>query len=325
MPNNMERFTQRARRVLSLAQEEAERFEHSYIGPEHLLIGLIREEGGVAGRVLRNVGLDQRRVEELVERMTRAGKRTWNARLELSPGTKDVLELAVDECRRLGHEYIGTEHLLLGIVQQSESVAIEVFKRLNIKPSEIRSEILEVLQKPSLQVDQLVPAPLSKEPAAETKPETQAASGQEFTVSLARFVPVILGIAVSEAAKLRYDYVGTEHLLLALLLDQKNVAGHVLRILGITSEHIREVVQSASTGEPESPVQPRFSPELINVLGMAVEEAFLTGNLYLRSEHLLLGLVRQKESKAIDILKKFDVSPTLIEKTVRGTMGSAAP
>jgi len=130
----MERFTQRARRVLSLAQEEAERLQHSYIGTEHLLLGLMREEGGVAGRVLRDLGLDQRRVEELVERMTRAGQRTQNARLDLSPGTKKVLELAVDEARRMGHHYIGTEHLLLGLVRQSEGIAIDVLKRLTLAP-----------------------------------------------------------------------------------------------------------------------------------------------------------------------------------------------
>ncbi|MEL6268798.1 MAG: Clp protease N-terminal domain-containing protein, partial [Chloroflexota bacterium] len=103
MPNKMERFTQRARRVLSLAQEEAERLQHNHIGTEHLLLGLMREDGGVAGRVLRELGLDQRRVEELVERMTRATTRPANAQLDLSPGTKRVLELAVDEARRMGH------------------------------------------------------------------------------------------------------------------------------------------------------------------------------------------------------------------------------
>src|SRR5262245_38481825 len=103
MPNKMERFTQRARRVLSLAQEEAERLHHSYIGTEHLLLGFLREEGGVAGRVLRDLGLEQRRVEELVERMTRATPTSSMTRIDLSPGTKKVLELAVDEARRMGH------------------------------------------------------------------------------------------------------------------------------------------------------------------------------------------------------------------------------
>src|SRR5258708_28640953 len=108
----MERFTQRARRVLRLAQEEAERLQHSYIRTEHLLLGLMREEGGVAGRVLRELGLDPRRVEELVERMTRAGQRTANARLDLSPRTKKELDLGVDEDPPVGHQYRVTENLV---------------------------------------------------------------------------------------------------------------------------------------------------------------------------------------------------------------------
>ncbi|HLY26821.1 MAG TPA: ATP-dependent Clp protease ATP-binding subunit [Aggregatilineales bacterium] len=151
MPNKMERFTQRARRVLSLAQEEAERLQHSYIGTEHLLLGLMREEGGVAGRVLRDLGLDPHRVQELVERMTRAGQRTTNTRLDLSPGTKKVLELAVDEARRMGHHYIGTEHLLLGLVRQTDGIAIDVLKRLNVSPEEVRRQTRRVLQESPVQ------------------------------------------------------------------------------------------------------------------------------------------------------------------------------
>jgi ATP-dependent Clp protease ATP-binding subunit ClpC len=150
----MERFTQRARRVLSLAQEEAERLQHNYIGTEHLLLGLMREEGGVAGRVLRDLGLEQRRVEELVERLTRASNRTSTAPLDLSPGTKKVLELAVDEARRMGHHYIGTEHLLLGLVRQQEGVAIDVLKRLGVSPEEIRRQTRRVLQESPVQTNQ---------------------------------------------------------------------------------------------------------------------------------------------------------------------------
>lgn len=154
MPNKMERFTQRARRVLSLAQDEAERLQHNYIGTEHLLLGLMREEGGVAGRVLRDLGLEQRRVEELVERLTRASTRTPSSQLDLSPGTKRVLELAVDEARRMGHHYIGTEHLLLGLVRQSEGVAIDVLKRLGVSPEEVRRQTRRVLQESPLQSNQ---------------------------------------------------------------------------------------------------------------------------------------------------------------------------
>jgi ATP-dependent Clp protease ATP-binding subunit ClpC len=146
MPDKMQRFTQRARRVLSLAQEEAERLQHSYIGTEHLLLGLMREEGGVAGRVLKQLGLDIKEVEALVERKTRSGQRTPFSKLDLSPGTKKVLELAVDEARRMGHHYIGTEHLLLALLRYNEGIAIDVLKALNITPEQIRKQTHRVLQ-----------------------------------------------------------------------------------------------------------------------------------------------------------------------------------
>ncbi len=170
MPNKMERFTQRARRVLSLAQEEAERLQHNYIGTEHLLLGLMREEGGVAGRVLRDLGLEQRRVEELVERLTRATTRTPSTQLDLSPGTKRVLELAVDEARRMGHHYIGTEHLLLGLVRQSEGVAIDVLKRLGVSPEEVRRQTRRVLQESPVQSNQPNPEERPRRPPAGKTP-----------------------------------------------------------------------------------------------------------------------------------------------------------
>ena len=154
MSNKLERFTQRARRVLSLAQEEAERMKHSYIGTEHLLLGLMKEEGGVAGRVLRELGLEVRRVQEMVERLTGANKTTGLTKIDLSPGTKRVLELAVDEARRMSHHYIGTEHLLLGLVRQNEGVAIDVLKKLGISAEQIRKQTRRVLQENPVQSQQ---------------------------------------------------------------------------------------------------------------------------------------------------------------------------
>jgi ATP-dependent Clp protease ATP-binding subunit ClpC len=144
----MERFTQRARRVLSLAHQEAERMRHNYIGTEHLLLGLIREEGGVAGRVLRELGLEADRVEEMVERLTGSGQYS-GGKLDLSPGTQQVLEHAVDEARRLGHHYIGTEHLLLGLVRYGEGIALDVLRKLGVTPEQIRRQTRRVLQESS--------------------------------------------------------------------------------------------------------------------------------------------------------------------------------
>ncbi len=144
----MERFTQRARRVLSLAHQEAERMRQNYIGTEHLLLGLIREDGGVAGRVLRELGLEAERVQEIVERLTGTGS-SPGGKLDLSPGTQQVLEYAVDEARRLGHHYIGTEHLLLGLVRYGEGVANDVLKKLGVTPEQIRRQTRRVLQESS--------------------------------------------------------------------------------------------------------------------------------------------------------------------------------
>jgi ATP-dependent Clp protease ATP-binding subunit ClpC len=141
----MERFTQRARRVLSLAHQEAERMRHDYIGTEHLLLGLIREEGGVAGRVLRELGLEADRVQEIVEKMTGTGQHR-GGKLDLSPGTQQVLEYAVDEARRMGHHYIGTEHLLLGLVRHGEGVALDVLRKLGVTAEQIRRQTRRVLQ-----------------------------------------------------------------------------------------------------------------------------------------------------------------------------------
>jgi ATP-dependent Clp protease ATP-binding subunit ClpC len=146
MANKLDRFTQRARRVLAYAQEEAERLNHSYIGTEHLLLGLLREESGIAGKVLRDLNVQFERVTELVERITGPGRRTPFSQIDLTPRTKRVIELAVDEARRLGQHYIGTEHLLLGLIRQGDGVAIDILRQLAVNPDQIRRETMRALQ-----------------------------------------------------------------------------------------------------------------------------------------------------------------------------------
>jgi ATP-dependent Clp protease ATP-binding subunit ClpC len=144
----MERLTQRARRVLSLAHQEAERLHHNYIGTEHLLLGLIREEGGVAARVLRELGLEAPRVEDIVERMTGRGQYE-GGKIDLSPGTQQVLEYAFEEAKRLGNHYVSTEHLLLGLVRYGDGIALNVLRKLGVTPEQIRRQTRRVLQESS--------------------------------------------------------------------------------------------------------------------------------------------------------------------------------
>ena len=123
MADRFDKFTERARRVLTLAQEEAQRFNHNYIGTEHLLLGLVREGDGVAAKVLSNLGVDLNKVRSAVEFIIGRGDRAGTGEIGLTPRAKKVIELAVDEARRLNHSYIGTEHLLLGLVREGEGIA----------------------------------------------------------------------------------------------------------------------------------------------------------------------------------------------------------
>ena len=145
MTGSMERFTQRARRVLSLAHKEAERMQHAQIGTEHLLLGLLLDQGGIAGRVLRELGLDIDSVLTITERITGFGEYSGDA-LALSQGTQRVLELAVEEARSLSHHYIGVEHILLGLVAYGKGVANDVLMQLGLTPEQIRRQTLRVME-----------------------------------------------------------------------------------------------------------------------------------------------------------------------------------
>ncbi len=140
MSDKLDRFTKRARRVLTLAQEEALRLNHNYIGTEHLLLGLVREENGVAVKVLRELGVEPNQVIRAVERTVGRGERAPFGKPTLAPRTKRVIELAVDEARLMGHHYIGTEHLLLGLVREGEGIAVNVLRNLGVDLDGVRQQ-----------------------------------------------------------------------------------------------------------------------------------------------------------------------------------------
>src|SRR5437660_1495424 len=145
MADRFDKFTERARRVLTLAQEEAQRFNHNYIGTEHLLLGLVREGDGVAAKVLANLGVELNKVRSAVEFIIGRGDRAVMGEIGLTPRAKKVIELAVDEARRLGHHYIGTEHLLLGLVREGEGIAAGVLESLGVSLDKVRAEVTRIL------------------------------------------------------------------------------------------------------------------------------------------------------------------------------------
>jgi ATP-dependent Clp protease ATP-binding subunit ClpC len=176
----MERFTQRARHVLALAHAEAERLRHVTINTEHLLVGLIEEEGGTAGAALRDLGLEVERVREMVERLSPMGL-TETTTIELSKGAQQVLEFAIEEARLLGHQFIGTEHLLLALTRSSEGQAVEVLKKLGVTPEQVRRQTRRLMEETTSGPASAGGAPLARK---EDKKEAKTPLVDQLAVDL---------------------------------------------------------------------------------------------------------------------------------------------
>ena len=143
--DRFDKFTKRARKVLSLAQEESQRFNHYYIGTEHILLGLVREEEGGAAKVLNNLGVDLNKVRNAVEFIINRGDRIVLVHTSFTPRSKKVIELAVDEAHRLNSPYIDNEHLLLGLVREGEGIAAGVLESLGVSLEKVRAQVVEML------------------------------------------------------------------------------------------------------------------------------------------------------------------------------------
>ena len=139
MSDKLDRFSKRARKVLTMAQEEAQRLNHNYIGTEHLLLGLVKEDQGVAVKVLRELGVESAQVIRAIEKAVGRGDRPPYGKPTLAPRTKRVIELSVEEARLMGHQYIGTEHLLLGLVREGEGIAVNVLRSLGVSLDKVRT------------------------------------------------------------------------------------------------------------------------------------------------------------------------------------------
>src|SRR3954470_19571725 len=170
-----ERFTDRARKVMALANQEAQRFNHEYIGTEHILLGLVKEGSGVGANVLKNLDVDLRKVRLEVEKLVKSGPdMVTMGKLPQTPRAKKVIEYAIEEARNLNHNYVGTEHLLLGLLREHDGVAAQVLMNLGLKLEEVREEVLNLL---GAGVE-------SEEPQAQEK---QGAKGKSKTPALDSF------------------------------------------------------------------------------------------------------------------------------------------
>ncbi|MHC4898450.1 MAG: ATP-dependent Clp protease ATP-binding subunit [Planctomycetota bacterium] len=184
-----DRFTDRAKKVMSFARQEAQKFNHEYIGTEHILLGLVQEGSGVAANVLKNMDIDLEKIRHEVEKIVKTGpSMVTMGQLPFTPRAKKVLELSMEEASALSHNYIGTEHLLLGLIKENEGIAAQVLMNLNVKLDEVREEVLEFLgASDSAQDDDGEPDQVGvggSSPAASGKSKTPALDsfGRDLTV-----------------------------------------------------------------------------------------------------------------------------------------------
>ena len=182
MASRFEKFSERARRVLSLAQEEAQRFNHNYIGTEHILLGLSRETNGAAAKVLSGLGIELNKVRSAIEFIIGRGETSAQGEIGLTPRSKKVIELAVDEARRMNHHYIGTEHLLVGLMREGEGVAAGVLESLGASLDKIRTETLRVLSQ-NLEQAGVSASPGQSIPRSATKTPTLDQLGVDLTAA----------------------------------------------------------------------------------------------------------------------------------------------
>ena len=231
-----ERFTDRARRVVVLAQEEARMLNHNYIGTEHILLGLIHEGEGVAAKALESLGISLEAVRQQVEEIIGQGQQAPSGHIPFTPRAKKVLELSLREALQLGHNYIGTEHILLGLIREGGGVAAKALELLGISLEAVRQHVGEIIGQGQ-----------------------QAPSGHiPFTPRAKK----VLELSLREALQLGHNYIGTEHILLGLIREGEGVAAQVLVKLGADLNRVRQqVIQLLHGDQGKEPAAAGASPE----------------------------------------------------------------
>ncbi len=180
-----DRFTDRAKKVMNLARQEAQRFNHEYLGTEHILLGLVQEGSGVAANVLRQMTIDLNKIRSEVEKLVKTGpSMVTMGQLPFTPRAKKVLELSMEEASNLGHNYIGTEHLLLGLIKENEGIAAKVLTNLGVKLEDVREEVLEFLGAETNDEEEeetTSESPVGNQPAGKSKTPALDAFGRDLT------------------------------------------------------------------------------------------------------------------------------------------------
>lgn len=315
--DRFDKFTERARRMLSYAQEEAQRFQHNYIGTEHLLLGLLREEEGMGAKVLAQLGIELEKVRRAVEFIIGRGDRIVLGEIGLTPRAKKVIELAVDEAHRMNHHYIGTEHILLGLVREGEGIASGVLESMGAHLENVRVATLRALNFDEKQIEEMLPSTTTYG-AARTSPRKLPSIGTWSSIHIMgySFTPEtekVLTLAEEEARRVQRNMIRPEHLLLALIGEGESIAAHVLLDLGIDLTRARAAVDLIQT-PGEQPIKGSIMPAPLAraYILLAFDEAERLQQTQIRPEHLLLGLTREPQGIIPEVLSSLGVNQATV-------------
>jgi ATP-dependent Clp protease ATP-binding subunit ClpA len=315
-----DKFTERARKVLSLAQEEAQRFQHNYIGTEHLLLGLVREGEGVAAKVLENMGVQLADIRKAVEFIIGRGDRIVLGEIGLTPRAKKVIELAVDEARRLNHHFIGTEHLLLGLVREGEGIAAGVLESLGVNLERVRTNTILVLSATGTTT-----ASVSHSYQAR-RTRTEEATSEEVRkqlqdIALTPMAEQVLVFAQSCSHTFQHGYVGTEHLLYGLTRVSDELTNQVLNDQGVTYAQVVSALNSTlghgiNTWHGTVPLTPRVQ----EIFHLASDLTKQRTQPAVGPEHILWGLLAINDGNANDIFTQLHVNVEDIRTKLQAAM-----
>jgi RNA polymerase sigma factor (sigma-70 family) len=293
------RFTERARRVVFFAQEEAARLGTNMVSSEHLLLGLVRETDTVAGRILGRLGVPAGRIRADLEAQVARGQGGLGQDMQLTADGKRTIDMAYEESQRLNHDYIGTEHLLLGLVRAESTLASRTLISLGADLDRTRREVDAILER----------GPATT-PAS---PEIEGLT-QRFTERARRAV----FLSQEEAGRFGENFVGTEHLLLGLLGAPESVGAKLLVRLGISPASIRsEILQQATRGPGSIGQSPPLTPRAQRVIDLAWDEARELNHNYIGTEHMVLGLIREGDGLAARVLSGLGVTLERAQQEVR--------
>jgi ATP-dependent Clp protease ATP-binding subunit ClpA len=320
-----EQFSDRARKVLQLANQEAQRLNHPYIGTEHILLGLVKEGSGVAFQVLTNLIINPQRIVLEVEKLAKIGPELVTmGKMPWTPAAKRVNQFANEEALTLNDHDVDTEHILLGLMREEGGVASVVLANLGLRLDDVKAEIdrvcrqseegeqiAEPSQSPAQGAAQTGEAPASVPNLGlrldELRAEIDSIHRQLFDRRFTERARKALQLAEQEAARLGHEYVGTAHILLGLLKEGGGTVVIMLTKRGIDPQKVVSEIERLLPLVPEIGLTSNLprTPRAKTVLGYAAEEARNLGHRYVGTEHILLGLLREAEGVAAQVLMSF--------------------